>query len=85
MKTFKPAKPFENCPKCGELVYYLITKTKKFIPVNADTISDDDKIAIALADQVKQFDPVHQGHINHCLTCKNKSQTKSIISPSLKE
>lgn len=55
-----------NCKKCGAEIYFLRTKNDKLIPVDKDSISVADRIAI---DNGREVQFIFKEHISHFATC----------------
>lgn len=56
-----------NCKKCGKEIYFLKTKNDKLIPVNRDSISVVDRIAM---DNGRDVMFQYGTHISHFATCE---------------
>jgi len=61
-----------RCKACGERIIFLITKNKKWIPVDMDSISEED---ISYMASRNEDDPLlefkYGEHITHFTTCPN--------------
>jgi len=56
-----------TCKACGKEIYFLTTKRGNLIPVNAETISVFDRVAVDNHRAI-EFDP-RKGHISHFADC----------------
>ena len=71
-------KPFKTaCRACKAPIWMIFTKTGKYIPVNAETITNGDLMLLEATDELI-FDP--KKHMAHFATCsqanKFRKQTK---------
>lgn len=55
-----------TCKRCGKSIYFLRTKNDKLIPVDRDSISVVDRIAM---DNGREVQFVFKEHISHFSTC----------------
>jgi len=61
-----------RCRSCGKEIFFLKTKNEKLIPINADSISEEDKRLLAEGKEV-YFD-LKKGHVTHFADCPSANR-----------
>jgi hypothetical protein len=59
-----------ECKACGKEIYYCKTKNGKLIPVNAETIKLEDRVAMDNGREVKFIYGTHISHFSDCPSAK---------------
>jgi hypothetical protein len=66
----------QYCKACKKEIYFLQTKSGKLIPVNADSISEDDKMLLDKGNVIL-FEPAKK-HITHFSDCPDAKKFRKV-------